>query len=846
MAPPERGGHASPPVPPNLTFDSTMTMSALDALRRVGVPLLAGALVTAIMAITTLLVVEAQEQRHAAQVRTELVREGSRLRAGLERSVESLVARTEGLVGFATAEGSHGDVDGELFQTFARQLDEDRASPFRRLQLAPAGVVTFVYPPGDAAQVVGDEPLADPERRDAVQAAITARRTLISGPVEIPQGGVMLIARAPVFVPTADGGDRFWGLATTIADAGLVYEQAGLRPAPDGTSLALRGQDGSGAAGAVFLGDEAIFAADPVLFDVALPAGSWQLALVPSGGWDAVTWSGRLLALTGGFLLSLVLGGMVWAVMANRGAARAALADRIELIEAANSPIVQVTSGGRVSVWNSRAEELSGVASEDIVGTELPGWGSEVAAPVGGSDLAAVVGRLLTETLETAERIEGRVMVVDRPGRSPAVLMFNTSPVVADRGRITDMVAIAQDITARHEAERVQRENEAMAEAARLKDEFLANTSHELRTPLNGIIGLSSLLASGAAGDVTSTQAEYLQHVQDAGSRLLARINDILDMARAASREAADDVIEEVDVESAAAAAVERVQPVAEHKRLPINVEIPTDAAVVVADHERLVQVLSHLLSNAVKFTKDGQVDVRARRVDGEVQIEVADTGIGIPEDKRHLLFRPFMQVEASLDRPFDGSGLGLALAQRLVTDMGGRIEVASDLGRGSVFTVVLAAADADPATVSRRLALPVGGRRILVVEDDPGARARLVSHLSSRGFEVHAAADGLDAVEVARRVHPDAALVDLALPRREGPRTAGIIKAHRETWQTIVVAMSDEPVRNAPEWLDAGCDAYVATPVDLDEVDRVLDALLEEFGRAPSPGRRTGHSRVG
>jgi two-component system, NtrC family, sensor kinase len=240
--------------------------------------------------------------------------------------------------------------------------------------------------------------------------------------------------------------------------------------------------------------------------------------------------------------------------------------------------------------------------------------------------------------------------------------------------------------TALRKLDEKSRELEA---ASRHKSEFLANMSHELRTPLNAIIGFSQVLRERLFGEVNEKQAEYLDDILSSASHLLALINDILDLAKVESGQVELDVAP-FSLEEALESGVVMVRERATSGEVRVALAPVTDVDLVAGDERRVRQVIFNLLSNAVKFTPaGGEVDVRARRVDGEVRISVADTGPGIAREDQRRIFEEFQQTETGVEQR-EGTGLGLALSKRLVELHGGRIWVESELGKGSTFVFTL------------------------------------------------------------------------------------------------------------------------------------------------------------
>ena len=260
-------------------------------------------------------------------------------------------------------------------------------------------------------------------------------------------------------------------------------------------------------------------------------------------------------------------------------------------------------------------------------------------------------------------------------------------------------VLIRRQLRALAEHEAALREaNAALAQANRLKSEFLAGMSHELRTPLNAIIGFSEVLKDGVAGEVSAQQREYLQDIFASGTHLLSLIDDILDLSKV---EAGRMTLEPASlaVQPLLAAALSIVREKAAAHRLALALDVAADCGEIQADARKLKQIVYNLLSNAVKFTPDGgRVTLSARRVfvgaeapAGDwLEIAVADTGIGISEENQKKLFAAFTQLDSSLSRRYAGTGLGLALVKRLVELHGGTVGLESEPGKGSTFRVRL------------------------------------------------------------------------------------------------------------------------------------------------------------
>src|ERR1700730_2764854 len=375
-------------------------------------------------------------------------------------------------------------------------------------------------------------------------------------------------------------------------------------------------------------------------------------------------------------------------------------------------------------------------------------------------------------------------------------------------------------------SQELQKLNRELTSANKAKSVFLANMSHELRTPLNAILGFSELLVDDTNAGHFGAQArkQFLDQIHSSGEHLLGLINDILDL----SKVEAGQMPLRLSVLSVADAANEVVavtEPHAAKKRIAIDLDVAAGGDLV-ADAGKLRQMLLNLVSNAIKFTPDGgRVTIAAKRVSHFVEISVADTGVGIKESDRPLIFREFQQLDAGPGREQEGTGLGLALTRRLALLHGGDVRFESEVGQGSVFTlsIPLPAVDVKSALDERR---PL----ILVVEDNPIA-ARLVTHIVERGgFRTEVATTGTEALTKARELHPLAITLDILLPEIDGWEVLSRLKHDEATSSIPVVVLS--LVDNPELGIALGALDYFVKPVRANDLINRLKGL--NITRAP------------
>ena len=378
------------------------------------------------------------------------------------------------------------------------------------------------------------------------------------------------------------------------------------------------------------------------------------------------------------------------------------------------------------------------------------------------------------------------------------------------------MTSVTAGVDRRRLVKELKDANRELKDASEHKSVFLANMSHELRTPLNAIIGFSELMLDAKESQFDSaTQKRFLAQVHSSGKHLLGLINDILDLAKVEAGQM-ELRLQEVPVEPVIAQALALVEPLAAEKHLTIRSEAST-AGVVLADAGKLKQMLLNLISNAIKFTAEGgTVKISARRLQGAIEIAVADTGIGISDADQAKIFMEFHQVDPGPGRRQQGTGLGLALTRRFALLHGGDVRVTSKVGEGSVFTLRLplqiptvAPADEKVDATAADPARPL----VLIIEDDVAAAELLTRQLHAAGFRTHIARTGTEAIAMARSLHPAAITLDILLPELDGWEVITRLKREEETSGIPVVVVS---VVDNPELGKAlGALDYFVKPVD-------------------------------
>ncbi len=456
------------------------------------------------------------------------------------------------------------------------------------------------------------------------------------------------------------------------------------------------------------------------------------------------------------------------------------------------------------------------------------------------------------EAIQNRHRRESEYRMIAADGR--IVWVYDISTPGYDRsGNLVSTTGLLIDISDRKQVEiELQQTNDQLAlanteliRATQLKDEFLATMSHELRTPLNAILGMSEILQEEIFGAVNKRQLKSLTTIETSGQHLLSLINDILDVSKISAGKIELDLLI-VNVLHLCNSSIALIKQQAVAKEIGLDLQLPPDIGKIFVDERRIRQVLINLLSNAVKFTSQGgwiELCVTRSADDDWIEFAVIDTGIGIANVDRHKLFKPFVQLDSKLSRQYEGTGLGLTLAQQIVELHHGSIRFESEVGKGSCFIVrlpqacLVAAPDSDELLVVDRvdpvLEQSIGDLSrsplILLAEDNQDNLNVLSIFLTAKGYRTILANDGHQAIKIAQQQRPDLILMDIQMPGMDGLEAIVWIRQHPELAKMPIVAVTSLAMKgDRDRCLAAGATDYLSKPFPLNQLNLKIQELLK------------------
>lgn len=495
------------------------------------------------------------------------------------------------------------------------------------------------------------------------------------------------------------------------------------------------------------------------------------------------------------------------------------------IVDTAVDAIITIDEDGTVLSFNRAAEILFGWTEEEIQGQNV-----KLLMP---KEFSQHHDNYLDRYRQTQQgNLMGNRREVTAMRRDGSIFPVRVGVSKARVDGATVYVGILTDITTRVEMEKNLKAAKVRAEqAATARSAFLANMSHEIRTPMNSIIGFSELLLDT---ELDSNQYRHTRIIHRSARSLLRLLNDILDTAKL-DRNAIELEQRPFSLQQLVKETCEEIRLLADRKSISLSIGYESQQHWFLGDAFRIKQIITNLLSNAVKFTEEGGVAVTVTDNKPGVCIAIQDTGIGIPKDRLETIFQPFSQSDVSMSRRFGGTGLGTTIAQKLTDLMSGTIQVESEEGKGSTFSIALPLKACEALQDRRHIPRPDQdtGLSILAVDDVPENLELLSVNLARAGHSVSTATDGLEAIQAYKTGHYDLVLMDVQMPNLDGLSASRQIRAYeiQEAIQrTPIIALTASVLeRDHKAAKLSGMDGFIAKPLDWKKVYAEITNVLHQ-----------------
>ncbi|TCT21358.1 ATP-binding protein [Thiobaca trueperi] len=613
-------------------------------------------------------------------------------------SLAILRARLEGLInshrllvhGLTAVISAHPDIGQAEFARISHGLVNERHA-LRNIAGAPDLVISLMYPLAGNEGAIGLNYRTHPIQRTTALRAMRTGQSVLAGPVPLAQGGIGIIIREPVFIGSSQPQEtpRFWGIISAVMDIMVFYQESGVLDAGSNLRLALRGTDGTGAAGEIFFGDPHVFASNPVIRDIAVPGGTWQLAAIPRSGWSQPTTTLWLMRVIG--LLAALAAGLMITLLVHAN----------ELLHRQKQILDRTGRLARVGGWEFEVATLQGTWTDETARIHDLEPGAHPSVSVGLSVFQgpsrAAIEAALHEAIKYARPYDLELEMTTVKGTRKWVRTIGLP--VLESGRVARLEGAIQDITDRRQredeirqlnAELEERVAARTAELATINKEletFSYSVSHDLKAPLRGIDGYSRLLLEDHLEQLDAEGRLFLANVRQGVTQMNDLIEDLLAYSRMERRGMLGIPVDLAQLIERVL--VERGEDInARHGVVRLDLD---DELIAQADPDGLAIVLRNLLDNAVKFSRTDrppEIDIHGKVMEESIILSIQDNGIGFDMQFHDRIFEIFQRLQRAEDYP--GTGVGLAMVRKAMLRMGGRVRAESAPGAGATFHLEL------------------------------------------------------------------------------------------------------------------------------------------------------------
>ena len=810
-------------------------------------PLLSGLLATLAVVFLFCGFEYLERQRFRESLHVHAINKLSQIRAGLEAEINANFYLTRGLIAYVT---THPDLTQEIFHRLADDLLLHR-NHIRNIGLAPGNILAFVHPLEGNEKAIGLDYTANEKQWPAVKKAIDSQKTVVAGPVRLVQGGTAFISRTPIYVSSRSDRekDQYWGLASIVIDKERLFQSARLHKADPDIRIAVRGADGLGEKGGFIDGDPQVFEENPVLLDVHLSEGSWQLAAVPRNGWE--TPSPYIGWLRGtGLILSLLTGWGFFSWLTQQRRSRREIEKALKNTEQARKALQQNENFLNIIIehmpnvlfvkeadelrfvrLNRAGEELLGCSREELIGkNDYDFFTREEADFYTGKD---------KEVLKNGKMLDIPSETVHTKYKGTRIMHTRKIPIFNNRNVPEYLLGISEDITEQIYAEKErQKLDEHMQQVQKMEaiGTLAGGIAHEFNNLLGVIRGFTELAQWEAPEG--STIHNDLEKVLIAANRATDLVAQILAFSRHTKSEWITLHLQPIVRET-----VKFLRP-SLPATIHIQQEIHPQCNPISADPAQIHQVIMNLCTNAFHAMKkkDGtltigleETELKAGDLINEVspipghyaKLTVSDTGSGIDPSIRKRIFEPFFTTK----EVGKGTGMGLAMVHGIVKNHGGMIQLESEIGRGTSFQLFFPTiADKGEEVSKSEERIFTGSEQVLFVDDEAFLAQLGKDMLSRLGYTVTALADSGEALKIFRGQPDrfDLVITDQTMPGITGYELSRKILAIRPDIP-IILCSGHSSVISKEEALALGIREFVMKPLTGQNLARIIRQILDD-----------------
>ena len=593
-------------------------------------------------------------------------------KSALEKALYSRIYYTRGVAAYVAL---NPDITNEEYDVLAKEYIQND-SVISSMAISKDAVISAIYPFKGHESAIGLDLLEHPERREIVEKTIETRLTFVAGPVELVEGGIAFISYTPIFDKTRDK-NPFWGIADIVIKKSSLLNEANLNPNEKGYHFALRGYNGLGKDGAIFWGEREIFDDNPVKIDINLPIGNWVLAATPRNGWRQYQDQDKILTFIlfiSAFIISLLAGLFSRALFKIRQNERELKA----IFASLDSLIIEYDDKGRYLKIASNNERLLALPKEQLIGKKLHDVFDNKKADF---FLNAIKKCLAGNELVI---IEYPLTIEKKKYWFTARISYKTQ---------NSVIFNTYDITEKKEREELmERTTNQLKEINEMKDKFISVLAHDLRNPVTAQNALNSLILNEYDDMDDATRKDMLFALKDSSDNLSNLLENLLEWSK--SQLGKTSVLKEkINFGKEFSSLISENRVWANQKNITLNSHVTAET--VEADKHLTRTILRNLISNAIKFTQEGGTISISTEIINEnntayLKINIADSGIGISEEKIQSLFKPGKAISTYGTANEKGTGLGLLLCKEFAELQGGQLMVESTVNQGSTFSFTL------------------------------------------------------------------------------------------------------------------------------------------------------------